>query len=272
MAGTGKACAVATADRLLSIFGLFSIERAQWTVEAAAAELGLSVSTTYRYFRSLCDAGLIAPYTTGRYVLGPAIIQYDRLTRHFDPLISTARPAMVRLAELCGSDGVAMLCRMLHDQVICVHQEIDGEPNFALSFERGQLMPPFRGAVSLAILANLPLRTVRQYFQRLGQDTAGEDWLAMRARLRAMRGQVCVTVGEIDPGLIGIAAPIVEEAGEVAGSIGIVIAAKAEPPIDQLSAAVAAAARETSAEFARVRTADDADAGPTRGARPERDA
>jgi DNA-binding IclR family transcriptional regulator len=252
---------VATADRMLSIFGLFSTERAQWTVEAAAAELGLSVSTTYRYFRSLADAGLIAPYTTGRYVLGPAIVQYDRLTRHFDPLISTARPAMMRLVASCGCSAVSLLCRMFHDQVMCVHQEVGGQPAFALSFERGQLQPPFRGAVSTAILANLPPRTVRQYFRRLQPQAGEEVWTAMRARLRGLRGRVCVTRGEIDAGLIGIAAPIFgapgEVPGEVVGSLGIVISsAEAPAALDGLAAAVGAAAAESSVEFARRRAAD----------------
>ena len=76
---------MATADRVLSILGLFTIDRLQWAVEDAAAELGWPVSTTYRYFRSLSDAGLIVPYTTGRYVLGPAIIQYDQADPAFRP-------------------------------------------------------------------------------------------------------------------------------------------------------------------------------------------
>jgi DNA-binding IclR family transcriptional regulator len=44
----------------------------------AAGALNLAISTAYRYFRSLTQAGLLVPHTTGRYLLGPAIIQYDR--------------------------------------------------------------------------------------------------------------------------------------------------------------------------------------------------
>ncbi len=247
---------MATADRVLSIFGLFSLERPQWTVDAAAAELGLSVSTTYRYFRSLADAGLIAPYATGRYVLGPAILQYDRLTRHFDPLIGTARPLMASLAQSCGCSAVAMLCRMFRDQVMCVHQEVGGQPDFAMGFERGQLMPPFRGAVTMAILGNLPPRTVRQSFNRLRPEASEAEWAAMRDRLRRVRGTVCITRGEIDAGLIGIAAPMFGAPGEVAGSLGIVISETQAPAsLDGLAEAVGRAAQEASAEFSRLRAA-----------------
>ena len=46
--------ATSSADRLLAVLQLFTPERPEWTVETAANEIGVSVSTAYRYFRSLC--------------------------------------------------------------------------------------------------------------------------------------------------------------------------------------------------------------------------
>ena len=51
----------------------------------------------YRYFRSLTKAGLLVTHTTGRYLLGPAFIQYDYQIRLHDPLITAAQPMMKRL-------------------------------------------------------------------------------------------------------------------------------------------------------------------------------
>lgn len=251
---------MATADRMLSIFGLFSLDRPQWTVEAAAAELRLPISTTYRYFRSLADAELIAPYTTGRYVLGPAIIQYDRLARHFDPLITAARPAMVALARSAGLPAVVQLSRLFRNRVMCVHQEIGEQPDFAVSFERGQALPLFRGAVSLAILANLPPRTLRAYCIDALADLSGagfgEDWPTIRARLRALRGEVCITHGKIDAGLIGIAAPILDGEAGVVGSLGLVIAASSVPVgVGTLPSQVEAAAQRAAARFTEAKSA-----------------
>ena len=86
-------------DKLFAVFGLFSDEKPEWTVEAAAEQLGLPASTTYRFFKSLSDEGLIVAYLAGRYVLGPAIIQLDRQLRIQDPLIKAALVTMKELAE-----------------------------------------------------------------------------------------------------------------------------------------------------------------------------
>lgn len=252
---------MATADRVLSILGLFTIDRLQWAVEDAAAELGWPVSTTYRYFRSLSDAGLIVPYVTGRYVLGPAIIQYDRLTRHFDPLITTARPTMVQLAASSGVTAVVMLCRLFHDRVMCVHQEVAGGPDFALTFERGQPMPLFRGACSRAIFANLPPRVARQYCERHAAELAeaglGDDWAAVRSVLRAARGKVCISRGELDPEIMGIAAPLLDSRQVLLGSLGLVLSASHAPGnLDSLVDQVADAGKRISAGFIQTQAAD----------------
>ena len=253
---------MATADRVLSILGLFTIERLQWSVEDAAAELGWPISTTYRYFRSLSDAGLIVPYMTGRYVLGSAIIQYDRLTRHFDPLITAARPAMVQLAASSGMAAVVMLCRLFRDRVMCVHQEVGGEPDFALSFERGQPMPLVRGACSRAIFANLPPRVARQYCERHAAELAeaglGSDWTAVRSVLRTARGKVCVSHGELDPAIMGIAVPILDAGQTLVGSLGLVLSApQATSSLDALVDRVTEAGRRVSAGFLRMQAEDD---------------
>ena len=65
-------------DRLLMALALFTIERPQWTVEAAAERLGVSAQTAYRYFKQLTGTGLITPVAGAGYMLGPAIIQMER--------------------------------------------------------------------------------------------------------------------------------------------------------------------------------------------------
>jgi DNA-binding IclR family transcriptional regulator len=113
----------ATADRVLSVLELFSGDNSEWTVEEAAEALGLPVSTAYRYFRSLASSELIVAYSAGRYVLGPAIIQFDRQLRLHDPFITAAKPEMMKLAAMIGGDTVVLLARLYHNKVICVHQE-----------------------------------------------------------------------------------------------------------------------------------------------------
>lgn len=220
---------MSTSDRLLSVLGLFTIERPQWTVEEAAHELGLAVSTAYRYFRALGEAGIVTSYSNAQYVLGPAIIQYDRQLRLRDPLIGAATPIMQRLTPLLPSNCVMLLCRLYHEHVMCIHQEYAEPPNFGVSYERGRLMPLSRGAASKIILANLPMRFLRAFHARHAgelQGSLGADWGEVRAALRNIRAAgVHVTQSELDTGMMGIAAPLFAPESAVIGSISIVLPA-----------------------------------------------
>lgn len=220
-----------TSDRVLGVLGLFTLEEPEWTVEDAAARLGLAISTAYRYFRSLSRAGLIVAMATGRYALGPAIIQYDRQIRLQDPLITAAQPIMKRLTGEFPEHTVTLLCRLFRSQVMCVHQESAARPDFGISYERGRPMPLFRGAASKSILANIPLRAVKALFQehqaKFAQANLGRTWDEVKERLRELRSAgVSVTQGELDPGMCGIAVPLFETTGVVIGSLSVVLPAR----------------------------------------------
>lgn len=217
-----------TADRLLNVLSLFTIEHPEWTVEEAAGELGLAVSTAYRYFRSLSKAGLIVAFSAGRYVLGPAIIQYDRQIRLRDPLTNAAQPTMKQLTKQMPVQTVILLCRLFRNQVICVHQESAHTPDFAFSYERGRGMPLFRGATSKVILANMPLRTVKALYaeqaSKFAQAALGKNWDEARERLRTLRNTgYAVSQGEVDPGMCGVAVPLFDQSGAPVGSLSIVV-------------------------------------------------
>ena len=85
---------MSSTEKLLNALALFTFDAPEWTVEAAAKALDVSGSTAYRYFSSLTKAGFLDPISGGRYVLGPAIIAYDRQIRHQDPLLRVSRPAL----------------------------------------------------------------------------------------------------------------------------------------------------------------------------------
>jgi DNA-binding IclR family transcriptional regulator len=220
---------LATADRVLSVLGLFTVEEPEWTVEGAMSKLGLSSSTAYLYFRSLVEAGLLVAGKGGRYNLGPAVISLDRVTRRHDPLITEARDAMRKLVAPFVGDVVALLCRSFRLKVMCVDQYSARPTALAIGYERGRPMQLYRGAASKSILAHLSSRTTRKLWDTEAPAIAaaglGEDWEGFKRNLRALRkSHVVVTCGDIDPGLVGISAPVVAEGEEAIGSIGIVVA------------------------------------------------
>jgi DNA-binding IclR family transcriptional regulator len=223
-------------------------------VEEAAKEMHVSVSTAYRYFKYLSGAGLLDPFPAGKYVLGPAIIEGDRNIRMTDPLIQVGRPVMQHLVVRSGGAGVAILCRMYRKCVMCVHQEPAVTPQGGISYERGRAMPMFRGASSKVIFANLPWRMARWFFERHQAEIRaagfGSDWETVRSNLHRIRkAGVHVTHGEVDSGLVGIAAPVFRPDGNVLGSVAIAITEGEATPqsIANISALVQAAGREIDA-------------------------
>jgi len=220
-----------TSDRVLSVLALFTRAKSEWSVEEAAAAIGVPASTAYRYFRSLSSAELITPYLPGRYVLGSAVIEYDYAMRLHDPLLRASQAVMAALADETG-DCVAMLARLYHDKVMCVHRERSRGSDFdAVGYERGRPMPIERGAASKAILANLAPRELR----RLGLST---DPAALKESLKAIRAQgFSVTEGEVTRGVVGVAVPIFRSDRLLEGSLGLVLPAKRKPDLPAIIAA-----------------------------------
>lgn len=246
-----KARAQTTGDRTLAALGLFTLTRPEWTVEEAAERLGASVSTTYRYFKALTKVGLLSPASRAGYALGPAILELDRQIQLCDPLLRAARGVMADLIGYAPEGSLMLLCRRFQDRVLCVHQVLGRGPPEPVSYERGRPMPLFRGATSKAILAHLPPHALKALFARRAAEIAaaglGNSWEAFKRALGALRREgVCITQGEVDPGRVGVAAPIFDPEGAILGSLTFVLpAAQAdEARLARLAPLTVAGARE----------------------------
>lgn len=215
---------MSTSDRLLAILDLFTLDRPDWSVEEAAAVLGVAVSSAYRYFNSLSRTGLLTGLGGGRYGLGPTVIRYDRQLRLTDPLVLAADAELDRLARLLPGRSVAFLCRLFGDQVMCVAQVAIDDPPFALGYERGRPMPLFAGSASRVILSHLDSRRLRSLYRREPASFAaaglGDEWRHVRTALRIRReAGGCISSGEVDAGMRGVSAAVV--APGVLGSVTI---------------------------------------------------
>ena len=242
---------MSSADKVLSVLSLFSAERSVWSAEDAAARLDVSLSTAYRYFNSLVACGLLDRIHRNHYVLGPAIIEHDWQIRIADPVLAIAKPIMLDL--LRGSDGAAtvLLCRLYRQRVMCIHQETNRPDDPVSSYERGRPRPMLRGATSKIILAYMPTRTLanlwRDYPKEIAATGLGTTFEDFKATLKVLRRNgFCVSRGEVDPGRIGIAAPIFDAHDRIVGSLSTVLysAETSDRSINRLAALVVAAARE----------------------------
>jgi len=219
-----------TISRAFQILELLEEDRSMITADQAAAELGTTRSTTYRYLKTLCDLGFLAQLNRGGFALGPRIVELERRIQLSDPLLNSARPVMQEHAEdLPGS--ALLLCSLWGERVLCIHTEVSPAPDgrtIALQRARGMPFPLFKGAASLAILANLPLAKRRSIYLRHGAAIAaeglGETWSRFRDTTRKIRNAgVSVTTGTFHSNLTAYALPILNETGVAFGSLTRVV-------------------------------------------------
>jgi len=195
-------------ERILAILDLFSEERPEWSPEEMMHALGYSRPTLYRYLKTLKDAGYLVSLPGQGLTLGPRVTELDFLMQRSDPLIGVGAPLLRMLAGRYPCS--VFITRWYERKILCVVSEVSN-PAPKSSYPRGRPMPLAKGAISRAIVAFLPRREqdriVADHLEDLGGEGAKEE--TVLARLRDVRREgVCTAWGEVTPGVVGVAAPI----------------------------------------------------------------
>lgn len=243
-------------DRAFEILDLLDESSPTVSPEQIGETLDLSRSTTYRYLRVLCNAGLLVQLSRGNYSLGPRIVELERKIQISDPMTSVGNRIMPERAQRVP-DSVLILCGLWGDRVLCLRQEnssASGEAPLRLLRARGLPFSLFKGAASLAILANLPPARLKALFLRsgtaIGEAGLGDNWTDFRRRMNGIRkAGSCITVGTFESGLAAIAAPIFNDEGAVIGSLARILKRTHAESDDALSADVREAAQQFSWEL-----------------------
>lgn len=254
-------------EKMLSILNLFSEAKSGVTHDDVIASLRCSRATAYRYLKALTTAGLIAPVHGGTFVVGSRVIELDRLLRLRDPILLAAKPVMAQLA-LQHKVNV-MLCCYYGDKVMCADLEWP-DLSYKSSYERGRPMPMFLGATAKAILAHLTPYQQRNLMlwhpAEIRAAGLGASWTEFRDNLRRLRKEkVVISHGEIDPGLIGIGAPLFSD-NKVLGSLVVIVPECGGDRLDQLRRVTLQAAENVT----HTLNESSDELGPVRAARPRR--
>ena len=209
--------------KMLRVLELFSAEAPVWYAIDIIKALNTSRSTGYRYVKALNAAGLLSAVGNGYYVLGPRIIELDHQIRQTDPLLQAGRGVIEQLVE--ATDHSALLSMLFQNSVLCIDQQLAPlSPPQILS--RGQSRPLTRGAISRVILAHLPNHRLRVIYSRRHTEIAemklGNTWVEFRDRMAMIRSDgFARSIGEFNPGIIGIAAPVFNREHSIIGSVSI---------------------------------------------------
>jgi DNA-binding IclR family transcriptional regulator len=131
----------------------FSVERPRHSAESLAEQIGVPLSSTYRYIGILREAELIDEDGRGCFVLAPRVIGLAQAARAGTDLASVARPFMKRIAQEAGE--TIILIRRSGDRAVCI-ERAESSSRIRLTFEVGTALPLHRGAGPKLLLAHLP--------------------------------------------------------------------------------------------------------------------
>ena len=239
--------------RMLSVLDLFSDQRLHWSAEDISETLGVSLPTSYRYLKTLSDAGLLRRGSDAQFTLGPRIVVLDHFIRQADPVLQCAVPFMKELVAQTGFDCVVS---SLHgDQLLDTHREHGSMPA-DLSYGRGLPRPLFQGGAPKVILAGLPTPQLHKLLDAHTQEVAAAglptDWPGFRRYYGQIRKNgFYFSNGELEANLAAIAVPLQQADGTVIGALSLVTTVQRMAVIDpsKLTPLIQRAAREISARL-----------------------
>jgi DNA-binding IclR family transcriptional regulator len=206
------------------VLDLFSDQRLNWSAEEITAAIDVSLPTGYRYVKLLSDAGLLQRTADSQYTLGPRVIVLDHYIRMADPVLRQAVPFMKELVTTTGFDCV--LSGLYGNQVLDTHREFSAAPA-TLSYGRGRPRPLFLGGAAKVILAGFAPAALHKVFDAHPADIAAAglptDWPSFRRCYSAIRKRGhYLSIGELEPHLAAMAAPVYRPDGDIAGAISLV--------------------------------------------------
>ncbi len=205
---TGRTSGAESARRILQTLFLFHENRPQATVEEIAHEVGVPMSTAYRYVAVLRELGILEESGNGTYHPTPRVFPLADAAQRSHGLIRCAQPVMRRLAEESGE--TVLLVRLLGHAAVCVDR-VESSHAIRLTYEPGQAIRLQQGASAHLLLGSLPADERRTHLERLTwEDPAfGERRHEFERELdQAVVQGWTMSHGEIDAGIIAVAAPI----------------------------------------------------------------
>jgi DNA-binding IclR family transcriptional regulator len=245
-----------TADRALDILLLFRDDVLVLTGNRVAEHLGVARSTAYRYLQSLTSMGFLEENEVGAgFRLGPRVFDLARIARRGVGLSELARPVMRDLAQATGHP--VLLTRRAGTAVVCLERE-DVSQTLRLSYERGQVLPLNAGAAALALIAWTPQAELAELLAELlaepldapltrFTEATVTDPAVLVGRLAQIRERGhAVARGELDPDVLGVAAPVRGRDGGVVAALSIAALAHrvSDEEVPMVASAVTKAAGE----------------------------
>jgi DNA-binding IclR family transcriptional regulator len=243
--------------RALSILELFSDRRPSLSVSEIADLTRLNRATVYRFCQTFRQLGYLEELGDGRFRPGLKAVSLAHSALSSRELPELAMPYLQRLREdinetvnmaLLDGTEVVYVARVLSDHLISLRLYV------------GSRLPAFASSLGRAILAFLSEEEVRSILDRSELIAITPNTITDRDRLmvefnRIRKRGFALNNGEIVPGLRGVAAPVLTDAGRPIAAINVSVPHPLHGPKDMeevLAPKVIGTAREIGALASKV--------------------
>lgn len=195
-------------------------DRGEISADDLAKLLGMPLSTAYRYLRTLTEFGFV-DRAAGEYRLGPRLVVGTSGSNvPSEQLIRLSDPVLHMLVDETGE--TALIMRRVGLSAMCLHQ-VESNKGMRVVMDTEALTPLYAGAMSRILLAFAPADIVKEVADHdidpITSNTPSRE--ALRGMLDEVRsGGIAVSEGELIPGSVTVAVPIVRRDG-IVGALAV---------------------------------------------------
>ena len=215
---------VKTIDRLVRVLDCFTPERSTWSLAELSTQLDLPKSTLHRFLVGLESHGILRRDAGDKkWRLGHRLFIWGSLAAESTGLRQIARPIM---HELVGATGETAILTVYHNHASDLHGQGRNQPPVRLSLEVGARRACHAGASSKVLMAYLPEEEIEAIIRDKGLPKLCTNTITDPEKLKAELARIrecgyATSLEETDLGAWGVAAPIRDWKGQVAGAIGV---------------------------------------------------
>ena len=222
-------------DKMMDILDLFTLQRRELSLREIVETTGLNRPTVTRLVVNLERRGLLQPAPApGRYRLGQRLFQLGSIVRASFSVVEGAAAPLSVLEQQSRATIILAVRNGEYSVIIDRRQGVgDGDAMVPMPVEVGNVRPLTYGLIGQVLLAPLPVETVQALLEKypLERHTSysidtDQHFLE---RLSLIRGRgYALEINEAMEGLMGVAVPIYDYAGNTAGVLALGLPATRE--------------------------------------------
>lgn len=215
---------LSTLEKGLDTIFLLSKNHDGMSVPEIALQLNLPISTVYRYISTLKSRELIEEdIKPGYYHLGFRILEFAQSIRKGLKISDLARPIMLRLQA--ETEETVLLLSRQRNKVSCI-DAVESDHSLRYSSKQGRAMFMHAGASAKIIMAYLDEKEKDRIIKEEGLPKFTKNTITepdqLKSDLKVIRKNgFALTTGELDPGVRGIAAPILGQDKKLKAGLSI---------------------------------------------------